>query len=378
MDEQKIDYNKVKEPIDIMTSVATSFQATISNLDKIIGNLPNSAWEGSASASYQNKLKSLFNNLPDANKQLANSALFLASCVENYLSLDQENVKKLKEIIGQSESDTSKENQSNINNDSNSNSKKTNESNSSNNNTSSSNDNSNHKESSNSHSSSHHSSHHHKNNNSTSSSSTPAKSISPNKSETETKTDNDNILTTKKEETKISENNTSYVLSSSEKEVRQKVVSTALKELNGHSSSYRTNGKKYLAYFGEHSGLWCSEFTSWVLNEAGVPQDVVKKFSGADSGAKWFERKGRLIKKSRNKNYIPQVGDILFTGKGKATHTCIVVKSDGSGKFTTIDGGTDNVHLRTRNIKDSNIYAFGIPDYSKMVDKSKSNTEAKA
>ena len=40
MDEQKIDYNKVKEPIDIMTSVATSFQDTISNLDKIIGNLP--------------------------------------------------------------------------------------------------------------------------------------------------------------------------------------------------------------------------------------------------------------------------------------------------------------------------------------------------
>lgn len=114
------------------------------------------------------------------------------------------------------------------------------------------------------------------------------------------------------------------------------------------------------------------------MNAAGVPQDVVKKFSGAGSGAKWFAKQGKLIKKSSNKNYIPQVGDILFTGKGSATHTCIVVKSDGSGKFTTIDGGTSSVHLRNRNIKDSNVYAFGIPDYSKMVDKSKSSVETKA
>ena len=372
MAEQKIDYNKVKEPIDIMTSVSTSFQNTISNLERIIGKLPNSAWEGGASTSYQNKVKSLFNNLPEANKQLANSALFLASCVDNYLLLDQENIKNLKAIIGETDNDSTQKatdnQQNNVTSDDNNN----------NNNTNSSNDNSNYKEKSNSNSGSYHSSHHHKNNNSNSSSSSPAKSISPNKSKTETKTDNDNTQTTKKEETKTTENNPSYVLSSSEKEVRQKVVTTALKELNGHSSSYHTNGKKYLAFFGKHSGLWCSEFTSWVLNAAGVPQDVVKKFSGAGSGAKWFAKQGRLIKKSRNKNYIPQVGDILFTGKGSATHTCIVVKSDGSGKFTTIDGGTTSVHLRTRNIKDSNVYAFGIPDYSKMVDKSKSSVNTQA
>lgn len=97
-----------------------------------------------------------------------------------------------------------------------------------------------------------------------------------------------------------------------------------------------------------------------------MSQDIVKNFSGAGSGSDWFEKKGILVKKSKNKNYIPQVGDILFTGKGRATHTCIVVKSDGNGKFTTIDGGTTSVHLRNRNIKDSNVYAFGIPDYSKM------------
>ena len=315
MAEQKIDYNKVKEPIDIMTSVSTSFQNTISNLERIIGKPPNSAWEGVASTSYQNKVKSLFNNLPEANKQLANSALFLASCVDNYLLLDQENIKNLKAIIGETDNDSTKKatdnQQNNITSDDNKNN---------NNKTNSSNDNSNHEKKSNSNSDSHRSSHHHKNNNSKSSSSSPAKSISPNKSKTETKTDNDNTQTTKKEETKTTENNPSYVLSSSEKEVRQKVVTTALKELNGHSSSYHTNGKKYLAFFGKHSGLWCSEFTSWVLNAAGVPQDVVKKFSG----------------------------------------------------------GTTSVHLRTRNIKDSNVYAFGIPDYSKMVDKSKSSVNTQA
>ena len=175
-----------------------------------------------------------------------------------------------------------------------------------------------------------------------------------------------NKSTEKESSISESNNNSKTTFSSSEKEARQNVVLTALKELNGHSSSYHTNGKKYLAYFGKHSGLWCSEFTSWVFNAAGVPQDVVKKFSGADSGSDWFEKNRRLVKKSNNKNYIPQIGDILFTGKGKATHTCIVVKSDGNGKFTTIDGGTKSVHLRNRNIKDSNIYAFGIPDYSKM------------
>ena len=114
MDEQKIDYNNIKEPIDIMTSVTTSFQNTISNLERIIGKLSNSAWEGSAAVSYQNKVKSLFSNLPEANKQLANSALFLASCVNNYLLLDQENIKKLKAIIGDADNDSSqntKENQ---------------------------------------------------------------------------------------------------------------------------------------------------------------------------------------------------------------------------------------------------------------------------
>lgn len=376
MDEQKIDYNNIKEPIDIMTSVTTSFQNTISNLERIIGKLSNSAWEGSAAVSYQNKVKSLFSNLPEANKQLANSALFLASCVNNYLLLDQENIKKLKAIIGDADNDSSqkaKENHPETTNNSTDN-QQNNEPSNDKDNKSNSNDNDSHKEKSSSHSGSHH----HSNNDSKSSSRSSEKNVSKNNSKSEQKKDNDNTLTTKKEENKTEQNTPSYVLSASEKEARQKVVSTALKELNGHSSSYHTNGKKYLAYFGKSSGLWCSEFTSWVLNAAGVPQDVVKKFSGAGSGAKWFAKQGRLIKKSSNKNYIPQVGDILFTGKGSATHTCIVVKSDGSGKFTTIDGGTSSVHLRNRNIKDSNVYAFGIPDYSKMVDKSKSSVETKA
>ncbi len=99
MDEQKIDYNKVKEPIDIMTSVATSFQATISNLDKIIGNLPNSAWEGSAAEEVSPVLYKLKEDIAMLQSACAEFSENVETSVMNYQEADASSIKTVQDII---------------------------------------------------------------------------------------------------------------------------------------------------------------------------------------------------------------------------------------------------------------------------------------
>ena len=99
MDEQKIDYNKVKEPIDIMTSVATSFQATISNLDKIIGNLPNSAWEGSTAEEVSPVLYKLKEDIAMLQNACAEFSENVETSVMNYQEADASSIKTVQDII---------------------------------------------------------------------------------------------------------------------------------------------------------------------------------------------------------------------------------------------------------------------------------------
>ena len=62
----------------------------------------------------------------------------------------------------------------------------------------------------------------------------------------------------------------------------------------------------------------------------------------------------------------------MFTGGSAATHTALVVKVDSNGTIHTIEGNVgDKVVRKTHKVGDSDIYGFGIPDYSKLV---KANT----
>lgn len=143
-------------------------------------------------------------------------------------------------------------------------------------------------------------------------------------------------------------------------ELRQKLVKIAQEELK-HPDS-----KKYNAYFNQSyaPGGWCSEFASWCAYKCGlVDKGIFPKFDGADTGASWFKKKGRL----KNRNYTPKPGDVCFTGGSSATHTCIVVSVDKSkGIFYTIDGGS-KVSKNKRSLNSSSIYGFGVPDYEKIV-----------
>lgn len=99
MDEQKIDYNKVKEPIDIMTSVTTSFQNTISNLERIIGKLPNSAWEGSAAEEISPVLYKLKNDIAMLQSATNEFSENVENSVVNYQEADANSINVVKDII---------------------------------------------------------------------------------------------------------------------------------------------------------------------------------------------------------------------------------------------------------------------------------------
>ena len=99
MDEQKIDYNKVKEPIDIMTSVTTSFQNTISNLERIIGKLPNSAWEGSATEEISPVLYKLKNDIAMLQSLTNEFSENVENSVINYQEADANSINVVKDII---------------------------------------------------------------------------------------------------------------------------------------------------------------------------------------------------------------------------------------------------------------------------------------
>ena len=147
------------------------------------------------------------------------------------------------------------------------------------------------------------------------------------------------------------------VTSATEKGAREKIVGTAENELNNADES------KYLEMFGEGEGtLWCSEFVSWCAKKSGyVDEGIIPKFAGADDGAKWFQDNNRF----QDRSYTPKAGDILFTGGDSATHTALVTGVKDN-KILVIEGGGSKVSSGSYSLHSSNIYGFGVPDYSKL------------
>ena len=131
------------------------------------------------------------------------------------------------------------------------------------------------------------------------------------------------------------------------------------------------NGKKYMGIFKNwNDDTWCSEFVAWTLKTAGMPEELWKKFKGSVGALSYMEKLGLVSK-------TPHVGDIVFfkTNKSgrKTDHIGIVTKINSDGSFETIEGGT-SVKKRTR--KMSEVYGFGSPDYSKMINVSEKSVKA--
>ena len=97
---QALDFGKIKDSCTNLTSLAGDIGVTVEAVESAISKIQNPAWEGEASEAYRDKLKTLAAHLPEANRQLAEAVIFLASCADAYDQLSNDAVKKLKDLIG--------------------------------------------------------------------------------------------------------------------------------------------------------------------------------------------------------------------------------------------------------------------------------------
>lgn len=122
------------------------------------------------------------------------------------------------------------------------------------------------------------------------------------------------------------------------------------------ATAQRDGGFSVKAYNGAQ---WCDMFVSWVGAHTGV------KNMGWDAytvqHATWFKKTGRWGKEAKP-------GSVVFFDWGKSKrigaidHVGIVVKDNGNGTVSTIEGNTENkVQKKVRD--KSVIVGYGYPDY---------------
>ncbi|MBQ4030645.1 MAG: CHAP domain-containing protein [Bacilli bacterium] len=97
---QALDFGKIKDSCSNLTSLASNLGSTVDTVNTEIGKIQAPAWVGKASEAFRDKITTLAANLPEANRQLAESVIFLASCADAYDQLSTESANKLKELIG--------------------------------------------------------------------------------------------------------------------------------------------------------------------------------------------------------------------------------------------------------------------------------------
>ena len=97
---QALDFGKIKDSCSNLTSLAGNMGTTADTLESASAKVQAPAWEGKASEAFRDKMQALVAHMPEANRQLAEAVIFLASCADAYDQLSNEAVKKLKDLIG--------------------------------------------------------------------------------------------------------------------------------------------------------------------------------------------------------------------------------------------------------------------------------------
>ena len=116
-----------------------------------------------------------------------------------------------------------------------------------------------------------------------------------------------------------------------------RLVEVALAE-EGYVEGPRDNETKFGAFTKANFLPWCGSFVMWCANEAGVKlPNTVSTMAGAAAFKKmgtWTDALGAT----------PQPGDIVYfdfaAGGAPIEHVGIVVKDNGDGTITTIEGNT--------------------------------------
>lgn len=167
-----------------------------------------------------------------------------------------------------------------------------------------------------------------------------------------------------------------------EKELRQKVVSTALAWLGT-----RENTAKHLEMLAIYNAqrplprgwkmkvtdFWCAAFVSTVSLQLGL-RDIMPTECGCPGMVRLYQEIGRWVEDDA---YIPSPGDVVFydwqdTGYGDNVghpdHVGIVLDCDGN-KMSIIEGNNANaVNKRVLAVNDRFIRGFGIPDFASKAD----------
>ncbi|HEY1088416.1 MAG TPA: peptidoglycan-binding protein [Archangium sp.] len=143
--------------------------------------------------------------------------------------------------------------------------------------------------------------------------------------------------------------------------VRDRIVDIARGELGTlESGNNRGAALKYPQHFGRGAEAWCADFTSYVLQKAGL--DMNDPYT--PSVVNQLKRDGNWKGKSN-----PQPGDLVlfdWDGDREADHIGIVERVNPDGTIATIEGNTENpqtgqegVWRRTRTM--GTILGFGNP-----------------
>ena len=120
---------------------------------------------------------------------------------------------------------------------------------------------------------------------------------------------------------------------------RNKFIATANAEL-GVIEGPKDNQTKYGAFMKANFLPWCGSFVNWCANEVGLK---IPNCVSTVVGAKAFEKKGQW--ELASDTAMPLPGDICFMdfpndGLDRISHVGIVVKDNGDGTVTCIEGNT--------------------------------------
>lgn len=146
--------------------------------------------------------------------------------------------------------------------------------------------------------------------------------------------------------------------------MRQKIIDIAKSEIGTSENPLGSSNVKYNTWYYGHavSGAnypWCAVFISWCADQADIPTNMIPKTASVSNLQSFFINQGLY----KNKGYTPNPGDIMIQKSNGASHTGIVIESNGA-TFSTIEGNTSNkVAKRSYSLNDNRLSGFGTPQY---------------
>jgi len=120
------------------------------------------------------------------------------------------------------------------------------------------------------------------------------------------------------------------------------------------------NDTKYGTWYGLPNQAWCAMFVSWSANQANIPTNIIPKYASVQIGMDWFKDHNQFKYKGE---YIPKAGDLIFFKSDGASHTGIVIYSDGTYVYTIEGNTSDMVAKRSYPLTYSKITGYGLPEY---------------